>query len=296
MNRIALIALGTLLFGGCVIHGTEERAIERFQFDITSPVRLVARIDDGSLEIVGTRSQEIRVTVVKKARGPSAEAAAALLEHIVIDTEQDEETVRLEVKSGSAWKWDDEGFGPRHLQADVEIRVPQQTDLELTTQDGRIIIENIEGRIQAETGDGRVRLRDVTGDIQARTSDGSIIGVGLDGPIDVATDDGRIELEGRFQKLAAITSDGSIKIRCGDETPSPKEDWHIRTSDGSISITLPRDLSAELEAIASDGRIVNELRFTEADEDKHRVKGKLGEGGNLIYVKTSDGRITLRSR
>ena len=56
---------------------TEETAIERFQFDVDSPARLVARIDDGSLEIVGTSSQEIRITVVKKARGPNAEAAAA---------------------------------------------------------------------------------------------------------------------------------------------------------------------------------------------------------------------------
>jgi DUF4097 and DUF4098 domain-containing protein YvlB len=296
MNRIAWSALCTLFIGGCVIHGTEEQAIERFQFDVSSPARLVTRIDDGSLEIVGTQSQEIRMTVVKKARGPNEDAAAALLEHIVVATEQDGNAVRLEIKSGSAWKWDDEGFGPRHLQADVEIRVPQETDLELTTQDGRIVVENIRGRIQAETGDGRVRLRDIAGDIHARSSDGSIIGVELDGPIDVATEDGRIELDGRIQKLSAITSDGSIKIRCDAKMPSPKEDWHVRTSDGSITITFPRDLSAELEASTSDGRIVNELQFTEAEEDKHRIKGKLGEGGNLIYVKTSDGRITLRSR
>ena len=296
MNRRTWAALSTLLLGGCIIHGTEEQAVERFQFDVSPPARLVARVEDGSIEIVGTRSQEIRVTVIKKARGPNPESAAALLDHLVVDAKQEGQTVRLEVRSDSGWKWDDKSFGPRRLESDVEIRVPLKTDLELTTRDGRIVIEKVEGTIRAETDDGRVRLRDITGEVRARTSDGSIVGIGLDGTIDVATEDGRIELEGRYQKLKAVTSDGSIKIRCSDGTPPPVEDWMIRSSDGSISVTFPENLSADLEASTADGRIVKELRFTEVRGDKRWLKGKLGEGGSLIYVKTSDGRITLRSR
>jgi hypothetical protein len=296
MNRRPWAALSALLLGGCIIHGTEDTAVERFQFDVSPPARLVAHLEDGSIEIVGTRSEEIRITVIKKARGPNPEAAAALLDHVVVDAKQEGQTVRLEVRNGSGWKWNDEGFGPRNLQSDVEIRVPLATDLELTTRDGRIVIEKVEGRIRAETDDGRVRLRDITGDVRARTSDGSIVGIGLDGAIDVATEDGRIELEGRYHKLKAVTSDGSIKIRCSDTTPAPEEDWMIRSSDGSISVTLPENLSADIEAATADGRIVRELRLTDVEEDKRWLKGTLGQGGNLIYVKTSDGRINLHSR
>ena len=296
MNRRPWAALSALLLGGCIIHGTEDTAVERFQFDVSPPARLVARLDDGSIEIVGTRSQEIRVTVIKKARGPNPEAARALLDHLVIDAKQEGQTVSLEVRNGSGWKWNEEGFGPRVLHSDVEIQVPMETDLELTTRDGRIVIEKVKGRIRAETDDGRVRLRDITGEVRARTSDGSIVGIDLDGAIDVATEDGRIELEGSYHKLKAITSDGSIKIRCSDGTPPLEEDWMIRSSDGSISVTFPENLSANLEASTADGRIVRELRLADIQEDKRWLKGKLGQGGNLIYVKTSDGRITLRSR
>lgn len=296
MNRRTWATLSALLLGGCVIQGTEDTAIERFQFDVSPPSRVVARVDDGSIEIVGTRSQEIRITVIKKARGPNSESAAALLEHLVVNATQEHQTVHLEVRSDSGWKWDDGGFGPRHLQSDVEIRVPLKTDLELTTGDGRIVIENVEGTIHAETDDGRVRLRDITGEVRARSSDGSIVGIGLDGGIDVETEDGRIELEGRYQKLKAVTSDGSIKIRCSDGTSSLQEDWMIRSSDGSISVTLPENLSADLEASTADGRIVSDLEFADVQKDKRWLKGKLGAGGSLIYVKTSDGRITLRSR
>ncbi len=296
MNRRPWAALSALLLGGCIIHGTEDTTVERFQFDVSPPARLVARLDDGSIEIVGTRSQEIRVTVIKKARGPNPEAARALLDHLVIDAKQEGQTVSLEVRNGSGWKWNEEGFGPSVLRSDVEIQVPMETDLELTTRDGRIVIEKVEGTIRAETDDGRVRLRDITGEVRARTSDGSIVGIGLDGAIDVATEDGRIELEGSYHKLKAITSDGSIKIRCSDGTPPLEEDWMIRSSDGSISVTFPENLSANLEASTADGRIVRELRLTDIQEDKRWLKGKMGQGGNLIYVKTSDGRITLRSR
>ena len=296
MNRRTWAGLSTLLLGGCVIQGTEDTAVERFQFDASPPSRVVARVDDGSIEIVGTRSQEIRITVIKKARGPNPESAAAMLDHLVVDAKQEHQTVRLEVRSDSEWEWHDGGFGPRQLQSDVEIRVPLKTDLELTTRDGRIVIEKVEGRIRAETDDGRVRLRDITGEVRARTSDGSIVGVGLDGSIDVATEDGRIELEGRYQKLKAVTSDGSIKIRCSDGTSALEEDWMVRSSDGSISITFPENLSADLEASTADGRIVSDLRFSDIKQDKQWLKGILGEGGNLILVKTSDGRITLRSK
>jgi hypothetical protein len=118
----------------------------------------------------------------------------------------------------------------------------------------------------------------------------------LQGDFELATGDGRIKIDGRFCRLRAETSDGSISVRCDDDTPSPVEDWLIRTLDGPVSLTLPHSISAELEASTSNGHIENELDLSDGEETRQFVKGRLGDGGKLILVRSSDGSISLRKR
>ncbi len=288
--------IAVLMLGGCILDHSEESATERFRFDVGETSRIEARVDEGSLEVIGSAVKEVKIDVIKRARGSSPEAANAMLDRISVDARQNESTVRVEARKRTAWEKDDFSVRWGSLRSDVEMRVPRSSELELVTHDGRIVIERIEGRIEAETEDGGIRLREIVGAVRARSSDGSIVGRDLEGDIDVSTDDGRIELEGRFRTVNAVTSDGSIKVRCDSGSPSPTDDWLIRSSDGSITLTLPRDFSAEIEASTSDGRIVNELPLTQVEKSKTWIKGKLGDGGPLILVKTTDGRITLRSR
>jgi DUF4097 and DUF4098 domain-containing protein YvlB len=280
-----------------MIHGSEETAIERFTFEATGEPKVEVRLHDGSIEVIGRPSQEIAVTVIKKARGPSSEAAADLLEQLQVEAYQQDGSVRVETREGAGRDWEHDGISisTGSLRADVEIRVPKEIDLELVTADGKIEIERIDGRIEAESEDGRVRLRDVEGKARIRTSDGSVVGTGLNGTFEIVSGDGRIELEGRFTGLNAETSDGSVKVRCADDSPSPAEDWVLRTSDGSVTLTLPERISAELEASTSDGRIANELDLAASEETKRFVKGRLGDGGRLILIRTSDGNIRLRA-
>ncbi len=289
-------ATAVLVLGGCVFDHSEESATEHFRFDVGESSRIEARVDEGSLEVIGTSAEEVEIDVIKRARGSSPEAANAMLERISVDARQSESTVRIEARQRAAWEKDDFSVRWGSLRSDVEMRIPRSSELELVTHDGKIVIDRIEGRIEAETEDGGIRLREIVGAVRARSSDGSIVGRDLEGDIDVSTNDGRIELEGRFRTVNAVTSDGSIKVRCDSDSPSPTGDWLIRSSDGSITLTLPRDFSAEIEASTSDGRIVNELPLTQVEKGKTWIKGKLGDGGPLILVKTTDGRITLRSR
>jgi DUF4097 and DUF4098 domain-containing protein YvlB len=292
-----ILATTVVVLGGCVLDHSEESETERFRFDVGGSSQIEARIDDGSIEVIGTASdKEVRIEVIKRARGSSPEAASAMLDRISVDARQSESTVRIEARERAALDKDDFSVRWGSLRSDVEMRVPRTSELELVTQDGRIVIERIEGHIEAETEDGRIRLREVVGAVRARTSDGSVAGRDLEGDIDISTDDGRIELDGRFGKVHAVTSDGSIKLRCHPDSPPPTGDWLIRSSDGSITLTLPRGFSADIEASTSDGRIVSELPLTEAEQSKSWLKGRLGDGGPLILVKTLDGRITLRSR
>ena len=87
------------------------------------------------------------------------------------------------------------------------------------------------------------------------------------------------------------------------------DDWDISTGDGSVTMYLPPDFGAELDARTSDGGIRNELRVAsqaeaedssarrhDSDENSRRaVRGRIGGGGKLLKIRTGDGSIRLRA-
>jgi hypothetical protein len=77
---------------------------------------------------------------------------------------------------------------------------------------------------------------------------------------------------------------------------SPTEDWTLRTYDGSVTLGLPRDISAELDVSTGDGRIENDLDLSDLEETEQSMRGRMGDGGKLILVRTSDGNIRLQKR
>jgi len=288
--KILTLALATVSALGCDHHRVEESATEVFRFDSGAITRIEVRIDDGRIAVEPSGAIALTEVVFhKRARSADRDRARSLLDAVRVEAIEDGDTlrVRARVPGGSI-----ASFGG-NARTDVVLRVPEGTALDLQTRDGRIQLERVSGDIRAETGDGRIRLETVRGTLRLRTTDGSIIGTELAGAVDAASGDGRIQLEGSFDVLRAVTVDGSIRItsRGAHELTS---DWNIRTSDGSIELTLPASISAQIEATAVDGRIVNDLSTFEGNERNGRVKGTLGKGGPLILVTTMDGRITLK--
>lgn len=286
----AAIVVATLL-PGCVHHRVEETATDRFRFDVSERPRVEVELDHGSIEILGNDdSKEVSVLVTKLARAVNEEVALSSLERLSVRAEQNGETIQIRVKREGGWR---ETHGS--LSSNVEIRVPRSSDLELTTHNGRIEIRDVRGEIEAESGDGRIRLYNVEGVVRARTADGSIVSENASGDFDGRTEDGRIELMGSFSGLRAVSSDGSITVDCVEAVPLTR-DWMLRSLDGSITFIVPTGFSAELDASTSDGRIENDLQLIDAKVNSTRIKGTLGEGGKLVLIKTSDGRVRLRNR
>lgn len=282
-----LISLATL---ACDDQRFEESSSEDFRFEIHEPTRIAVRVDDGSVDVERSTEGVVEVTFRKRARAGHRERARSVLESLRTEALQEGRTIRVRARSrlGSV-------FSHRNARVDIVLRVPEETELDIRTHDGRIELGDVSGKIDAETGDGRIQLSRVTGDIKLRTGDGSILASDVVGDLDVATGDGRIRLDGRFGALRAVSADGSIRVE-SLELEHTEGDWTIRSSDGSIELTLPSSISAEIDATTNDGRIVNELRRFEGTEREDRVKGTLGAGGRLIRVTTMDGRISLKEK
>ena len=78
------------------------------------------------------------------------------------------------------------------------------------------------------------------------------------------------------------------------------EPWEISTGDGSVSLYLPREFDADLDAHTGDGSIRNDLGIEAADTrdkdgERRTLRTKIGNGGKLLRIRTGDGAIRLKT-
>lgn len=202
-------------------------------------------------------------------------------------------------------------FGRWNRSVDIEVRVPRTTRLDLRTGDGHvdvrgiqadvklhsgdghIRIENVEGRLDARTGDGNIEIREAKGNLSLETGDGRIELNGVDGTLRANTGDGPVRVSGRFDVLDLKTGDGRIEAEAAAGSRMTA-DWTLRTGDGSLSLRVPEDFSAEVDIHTSDGNIDLDMPVTVSGRTNRRtVRGKLNAGGALLTMKTGDGSIRL---
>ena len=73
------------------------------------------------------------------------------------------------------------------------------------------------------------------------------------------------------------------------------EAWSLASGDGGITMRIPEDLGAELDAHAGDGSIVLDAPVTVTGTvSPSSVRGTLAGGGGPLRVRTGDGSIHLR--
>jgi DUF4097 and DUF4098 domain-containing protein YvlB len=160
-------------------------------------------------------------------------------------------------------------------RTELEIRLPRSVKINVHSADGNIAAKGLEGELDFTTGDGRLDLEDVDGSLRAHTSDGSV------------------RVSGRFDVLELRTSDGRVEVeaRPGSQL---REAWDIRSSDGSVALRLPGDLAADVVLHTSDGSVTTNIPIAvEGSFGRHDIHGKMNGGGNRLTVHTSDGSVTL---
>ncbi len=166
-------------------------------------------------------------------------------------------------------------FSTKSVQ--IEVTVPQTTALDVTSSDGSLHVTGVKGDARLTTADGAIRVDHFDGSLRARTSDGPV------------------EVSGRFDMLDLATSDGHITADVWKGSRMNGA-WNVHTSDGSVTLRLPDDFAAYLDAWTSDGHIDLQLPVEVSGKaEKNRVRGKIRGGGQTLQVHTSDGSITLRT-
>lgn len=308
--RIPFLAFAALsvvpLQIGCDIEGLgglSDRFREDFQYtyDLKPGGRLTVENYNGPIEILGWEKNTVQITGTKYA------SRQDVLKDVKIEARASGDLVSVRtVRPVMQWHG---GAGAKYL-----IRVPRQVQLErISSSNGQIRVEDIQGAARLDTSNGAIRLRMIEGRLDARTSNGAIEGDSLTGDVTLRTSNGGIRLDRVAGALDATTSNGGIHIRLGK--PKPNEPVKVGSSNGSIelevealdnneirasssnatiTLRLPAAIKARLRASTSNSSISSDFDVTtRGTMNKNHLEGEINGGGPLIDVSTSNGHIRI---
>lgn len=252
------------------------------KYSLTGKPELRVDVNDGSVEIFTTDQKEIeaRITTV----------GWEISKDIRISENQSGDKITLEVRVP---RTNFNFFGSRRRSLKLELHVPRQADLDVRTGDGNLHSQAVSGHIRLESGDGNISAEGLAGDVRLHTGDGRIEGSAFDGALDADTGDGHITVRGRFDALNLKTGDGHIDAEAQNGSKMTSS-WSVRTGNGNITLKLPDNFGADLDAHTGDGRISLDFPVTVSGElGTSTIRGKMGAGGSPLLIRTGDGSIRI---
>jgi len=145
---------------------------------------------------------------------------------------------------------------------------------DLRTSNGRIDAKNVKGKADVATSNGSIVAENIEGDLTGHTSNGRLDIYKVSGAIDLATSNGSIkasDLNGGGRGISLTTSNGSIDVTLGN-------------AEGMLEATTNRD----------ERSISIEIPDVQSAKEGSTTRAKIGNGGQPIRLKTSNGKITVR--
>jgi DUF4097 and DUF4098 domain-containing protein YvlB len=181
------------------------------ELDATGVVALDLRASNGSVEVIGTDTDVIRLTVeLTHGLRPTGHRA---------EVDGDRLVVRSSCPLLSQW-----------CDADYRLEVPSDLAVRVHVDDGRITVRDIDGPVDADGDNGTVELTRLSGDVVASTENGSVVATGL-----------------RSEVVDADGDNGSVRLSFAE----PPRDVEATTDNGSVEVVVPDDDTTYLVDIDS---------------------------------------------
>jgi DUF4097 and DUF4098 domain-containing protein YvlB len=264
MNRTRSIAvacaLALLLAASPALAVELEKRLEK-TYDLGAGGEVAVANVNGAVVVEGWDRDVVRVEAVKKVRAGSRERAEEALERLEVRVKHEGD--RLEIRthrpdSNSGFlSW---VFG-NHVQGGVSyiVSVPRQTDVEVDTVNGKVVVRGLEGAIEADTTNGGIEIDDVRGSVDAGTTNGGI----------------------------------RVALRAVGEGRSMR----FSTTNGAIRLSLPRNARVSLDASTTNGGIdLDDLPADVRSQSRRHLRADLNGGGPEIRLTTTNGGIKIAGR
>ena len=315
MNIKGLAVLAILVAAPVAFPGNEMSK----SFDLRPGGSFELDTANGHVEVIGTSSSGVRMTVVSRQGDPEKDYEFSY------DVSGD--SVRISVdREGRG------GFWRQNWRNSLRFRieVPRQTEVLVDTSGGRIVVDGIDGDVEmdtsggpitgisidgdvvadtsgggitlerirgdvlADTSGGSIQVEDVVGDVDADTSGGSIRVQEVDGDVSADTSGGSIRIDGVTGEVVADTSGGTVSVAFDGRNI---EGATLSSSGGGVRVQIDPSASFSIDAAASGDSIQCDIPIeVRGKVSKSRLSGKVNGGGPTLTLRASGGTIRIEPR
>lgn len=266
-------------------------------FSATDLKSLDFSVDFGNLNVIGNGSSSSEITL--RATG-DIDDPAVIAQQLNIQKSINNADAKFEVNSA------DGSSISEQINLEATLSVPQHIALlaktsgghitasqlknsqELKTSGGHITLSDIEGTTNAKTGGGHITANRIFGDITMSTGGGHIKMQDTGGNLEVKTGGGHIDIQNGEGSISAKTSGGNIS----SSLKSAQDQLRFSTSAGNVSLSLPKDITADLDVSSTSINLDDAFNFN-GTKNKGSITGTLNGGGLPIVINCGYGNVNI---
>jgi len=257
----------------------------------------------GSVRVIGWDRAEVQVI------GTLGQGTEGL------EFDADEDDVYIEVEVPVRGQRGEQQFDQVY-GSDLEIRVPNQSHIEIDSLSASVEIVGVGGEITINTVRGTVNVDGEPRELNVETGSGDIVvdAGSATREIDLISGSGSVELAAAGSEVSVETVGGNIKVvglRLRDTSLDSTagsiyfsgdlvgtNDYDFETFNGNITVVVPADVSAAFDASTFAGGLENDFGFEPGSSERGRAGKRLefevGDGDAEVFIKTFNGSIEIR--
>ncbi|MGB7494624.1 MAG: DUF4097 family beta strand repeat-containing protein [Candidatus Acidiferrum sp.] len=289
-QKMALGILSAGLFFGAVaaMAATTEQQ-EEHHFKVKDrPIVIIDNIVNGRIEVKSWKNSEVVVTTT------------SVPGKVAIDSEQVGD--RIDINATSLVSTPTE---PHEVEANFQLLVPEQTELQLRTQTGLILVEQVNGDMKLQSVAGDVHLKEVSGYIIVKTTSGSLVCTLCSGKLEYNSISGGAQiLQPSLASVNVMTTTGNI-LYDGDFVRTGL--YTMNSGRGVVEVRFSGTDSFDLNAQTYRGTVDNEaaaflkpdtrsLKHHSQSKFSHSLFGTVGQGFAKVELSSYSGTIRILKR
>lgn len=236
----------------------------------------------GTIEITPSPDQRLHVSARITGSGATGEKARASAESAKIFVEPGPVT---RVYTGSQ-----DEHSRRSANVKLKVEIPAGLNVSASNKMGNVLVQKTSAKyLSLEALAGGIEVDEYTGDLKAENKMGEINLKNINGNSEVEGMAGRISIINPRGEVTAVSRNGSIDL--ASSLPLDKK-YDLKTSNGEITLRLPRSSSLKARASNSNGGISGMENYVNEGGQTRGVLA-LGDGKGSALLETKNGHIKV---
>ena len=260
MTKHTALALTAMAFAAATYAATLEETFDR-TFDVRAGSTFTLENTNGHITVRSWDQPRVRVVGEKRVESRDADAARKAFAELRVEPWVSSDGVHIVThypRSNDGGLFDWLAGTNISMAVNYEISVPRTMNIELDNTNGGIDVSDVKGSMHISNTNGHIELLRCAGDVDAETTNGHV----------------RAE-------LSEVTAGKAVRLE---------------TTNGRITIALPRNVGARLDASTTNGRINTDLPVATTRVEKTSLRGSINGGGPEVRLRTTNGSIDIQAR